>query len=156
MSLFEVGSVLRLARDAWRMAIRLKQATTEYTPSPPWYVGPLHTCERQQDDHCTRDVWKCWIISHTMTLVERRAPGLRNSDYVYLLDRIRIYIRGTTLAMRYHHLGTPFQTRWVSTYTSSYEPVHLQRKYGQHRTLRLILLLTVIVIVVLSDQTAET
>ena len=33
VSLLGVGTVLRLARDAWSMVIRLRQATIEYAPT---------------------------------------------------------------------------------------------------------------------------
>ena len=34
VSLLGVGTVLRLAKDAWSMVIRLRQATIEYAPLP--------------------------------------------------------------------------------------------------------------------------
>ena len=41
VSLLGVGTVLRLERDAWSMVIRLRPATNDYAPPPP-YLGGIH------------------------------------------------------------------------------------------------------------------
>ena len=60
VSLLGVGTVLRLARDAWSMVIRLRQATIEYAPSPSL-------------KHGVREVARQWAIKPLMP-TKRLAP----------------------------------------------------------------------------------